>query len=129
MPADGHRGGPGLGEAHRDRPEGLHGVSVEGDPSGGAQLTDPADRLHRAHLVVGPHGRQQGDALRSLGEHRLERGQIHHTFGVDRNDDQLGLLVGLQPFGGLENRVVLQRRQQDAAAAPVLILSAASTAP
>ena len=119
VPGERERVDPGRGEIHREDPDGLHGVGVDRHAvpvRDGGQL---ADRVDRAHLVVGPHHRYDGGRLGLGGERRGQGLGLDPAVAVDGQHLDLRALVLGEPPRGVEDGVVLDRGDEHAAAAVV----------
>ena len=102
-------------EVDRHRADRLHRVGVHRDAVGRGQRDDLVDRLQRAHLVVGPHHRDQGDARGIALDRGAQGGHVEPSVAVDRQQLQLGALGLDQPVERVEHGVVLDRADQDPA--------------
>ena len=115
MPGDGHRVGTGAGEVDRKLRRRLHGVTVEDDPAGMRDLGQRGDRLHGADFVVRPHDADQRHPRGVRVDGGTERRGPEHALAVHLEPARFGVLVLLQPVHRVEDRVMLDRRDQDPA--------------
>jgi hypothetical protein len=104
---------------YRKVPDRLHRVGVERDLVRAGKRGQLADRLDGAHLVVRPHDAHQGDAAgpaRGCLDPLPQRVGLYPAVAVDRQRIDHGALVAGQPVGRVEDRVVLDRADQQPAA-------------
>ncbi len=98
----------------------LHGVAVHRDVVLTGDPYDVGDGLDRAHLVVGPHRRDDRDRRRVALDAGPQLVDQDAAGGVDGRHVDLGALVLGQPGHRVEQRMVLDRAEDDAAAGRVL---------
>jgi len=111
---DGHRVDAGAGERDRELADGLDRVGVEGDPVLVRDRGEGGDRLHGPHLVVRPHHAHQRDVIGVALDGGAERLRVEPPVLVHLEELDRGPLGVGEPAGRIEDRVVLDRADQDA---------------
>ena len=106
-----HRVDAQCGEVQGDLTQCLHRVGVDGYPVRMRERDDLLDRLHRPDLVVREHDGDQAHRFRVLVDRRPQCLEIDAPLAVDRQPDHVDA-VGLEVLSGFEDRVVLDRGDQ-----------------
>ena len=110
MSANGYGRRADLGQIYGDLAKRLHCVGVERHTRAPARGGYVSDGLDGAHLVVRPHNRNQRHSLGRRRQQLIDEIHIDSAGCIDRNPPHVRALVLAEPFDGVEDGVVLDRR-------------------